>query len=1159
MTIQNPNLQPNSILNLQMECETLYRNLSDDQRLALQPIEHVVLDRLSGAFVSQPELDLIKNLLQSADFSEDIQNQFIVDIQQATPDSYESTEFNEVQTISSIQKHVRDRAIAHLQGIKDSPSKGLLHSETQLESKIAELTTQSDVIHNLFLDLNKHPQLQSLDDSHLEYLEQLTPSASDFQDRLIDFLQTYNLPDSQEVLDFMTDKLSQAEMESRTFSKMVDDLQVLFENDLSEINKHKVKTNNIDTVERTTGLKIREGNQYFYLDQDFTQHNFSIAAIETIDSQASRDTFIAQTTELISTITALNGHTVDSLLSMEQFQNHLDQLIQQDPSSTDAIRSIEQNLLEIQRLNLSIESNLDMDYIYDNFQTIIHLEGDLPYGSSDTMTIQEFQDFLESKDIRELIVSQQDLEQNIEYHLYGQTITIGTQFEVCRGFQDANNPNDKSIRETYKVTKIENNILTIADKDGAETQMSFPEFARWYRLNRVEEKVSLQRAREILENQPAALRAKYAHLSTEEYFSDNPIQIVPGEVLHARDGSYFTIQEVEDNGDDSFVVLDTGRKMSIPEFVEFCKDYELQNFNLQDPEELPSGQPAESAKKKSKKQGMNPLHYLSSVKNIFFDPLELLELQLLNFNDYAQLASMAKNIYGKHIERKDKERLNKVGKNLPGELGRRFSDEESSIIGEKIKDESERISSDTVFDVIEKLNKAKDRYKARAYIDFLADKGMLNLEDPRFQKTLNNLLQKHKDVVLGNTNAPHTEFMIKHGISKSGKTAKTASKAALDALYGKGTGDEIANKQDRSYSSEVDNYKKVISEEFFKIGGLGPEIHKILDDFVNGKDVHPAQFEGYLTAGIENAFLDANDAMFFIIAGMAAKSPAGTTLLTDSYINRMKRGDVPQIDYLARLKDEESGSKLQGLCPEILEFLEHRPGKTPPYNKNKLAQYIRLEASSAPKTKARVDSTQKFDKEYTQHAFPAASPESMYTKLGVNRQLSEINFGQEQIDNSFEGFVETLNMISQFEAGKSDIGAISSVKYTKMKDADRARNMAEVLGSWYVLFSNIDSNVATAYDHPSPIKDYAYNKRKHLDLIKPFIAYIIKSYPDQIDQSYTKYLLGQSPIPQGDLETKRYVGQFFKKFRDLAATNPQKFLGLIKGARFTKDGYVPAY
>ena len=1158
MSISNFNVEPSHITQLRTECEDLYKNLSDPQKQDMSTVADRVLDRLSATYISKEELDTIKSFLSNGNFDYPSREQFISDISNATPDSYENVNFEDIQTVSAIQKHIREQAIAQLEKIKESSSKNLLHSESDLESKIQDLSQLSDKIHSIFESLKTHPELSSLEEKHLTYLETLNPESHNFDSQIDDFLKTYSLPETQSVKDTLKQTLSDAHTESMEFSRMIEQMQELFENDLSEINKHKVKINNINNIERELGLRIQEGNQYFYLDSAGIQKNFSIQAIQTINTQDSLDAMQAQTEDLIDTIQDLRGHNVESLLESDDFNSILDPISQKDPSQTNALNTLRDNLQDIKDLKNKVADNLDMDYIYNNYQTIIHLEGDLPHGQSDSMTIESFAIFLEQEDARELILSHQQLLENIEYNLYGQEVKEGTEFQLCRGFQDANNPQEHISRSVFKVTSIENDIITLVDSEDNEMQMSYPEFAKWYRQNRVEENLDLFQAREVLANQPAVLRAKYGHLTGDEYLTDNPIQIEEKEVLHARDGSYFTIEKIEDTASGTMITLDTGRLMSVPEFVEFCKDYELQSFNLVDPQEMPNGEQAKSAKTEAEKKGMNPFKYLPLVKNIFFDPLSLLELELMNFKDYAQLASMAKDIYSKHVERKDKERLNRIGKTLPGEIGRRFADEESSIVSEKIKQESERIASDTAFEVIEKLKKAPDRYKARAHMDFLAEKGMLNLEDPDLHNTLNSLLNKHKDVVFGNTNQKPKDFIINEfGFSPSGKTAKSATRAALDALYGKGTGDDIANKQDRSYTSEVDNYKKITSEEFFKIGGLGPVMHEILDKFVKGEDVHPAQFEGCLTAGIEKAFLSGDDAMFFIIAGMAAESPSKTTLLTDSYINRMQRGDVPQIDYLARLKDEESGKKLQGLCPEILVFLEYNPKKKPPYNKNRLSEYIRLETSSTNKTKARVDSSRSFDKEYTGHAFPSARPESLYTKLGVNRQLTEIQFGQEQIDNSFEGFITTLNVISRYESGNSEIGNISSVQYSKLKDADRARNLAEVLGSWYVLFSNINPNTATAYTHPSPIKDYAYVKSSQLEPVKSFMTDLIGNYQNEIPAEYTQYLLGNNPIPEKNTSARQFVSQFYKKLRNIAEADPSKFLNLIKGAKFTNSEYFP--
>jgi len=192
-----------------------------------------------------------------------------------------------------------------------------------------------------------------------------------------------------------------------------------------------------------------------------------------------------------------------------------------------------------------------------------------------------------------------------------------------------------------------------------------------------------------------------------------------------------------------------------------------------------------------------------------------------------------------------------------------------------------------------------------------------------------------------------------------------------------------------------------------------------------------------------------------------------------------------------------------------------------------------------------------FDKEYTGYAFPAAKPETMYGMIGVDSPYSGIKFDEVQVSDSLEGFNKTLDQIARFENGDTNLAKLSSCKYAKLSEEARAKNLAEVLGSWYVIFSNLDDNIATAYNNRSNIGNYNISKIRFLEPIKSFLPVILKECDVPVE--YHKYLMGVEPIPTENSGARKYVSEFYKNLRNIAASNPSKFLGLIKGRKFTKD------
>ena len=89
--------------------------------------------------------------------------------------------------------------------------------------------------------------------------------------------------------------------------------------------------------------------------------------------------------------------------------------------------------------------------------------------------------------------------------------------------------------------------------------------------------------------------------------------------------------------------------------------------------------------------------------------------------------------------------------------------------------------------------------------------------------------------------------------------------------------------------------------------------------------------------------------------------------------------------------------------------------------------------------------------------------------------------------------------------------------------------------------------------HPSNISTFGYNKAHHMQPVQEFLPLLLEAFPNQVPAEYARYILGDEPVPTENNAAKKYVSEFYKKLRDIAASNPSKFLSLMKGQRFTNE------
>ena len=1083
---------------------------------------------------------------------------------------------------------IKSRVLGQLERVLSSPDAQLTIDNQALQTTYDQLKRLDAQIDEQIQNIKELDSFNNLSDQQLNYLAHIPVDSTDFDNLIDNFLSQHRLTATDQDKWSLRNILINIHEISEQFLDVSKNLHELFEGGHNEVNKLKAVQRQTIDLENELGLSLDIGNKFIFTDPNTGDQQI----LELVSKEAE---FVEDQIQSLTEQLVYHQQAALSLLSdVDDPSEQLEYLINSNQATNNP--DLNHLLDEITEIRNEIELQNQLK-AYPNVYTSFLIQFTFidQNGESRTLNSHEIEGYLRQFQVQEAIQDKVSLEQTINFSRYGQSLTPrevgedGSSFPgtILQQRIGAENPTFKefevvAISDTHIQLEPGVQLPSTGDEDEPnptlKETLTLAEFAKWFKINNVEEKVSLYRAREILENQPEVLKQKYPDLTPEVHtFSEQGIQIKEGEKLMARDNTTYTIQAVsEDENGDTNVTLDTGQTMTLPDFLKFCKDYEIESvsdtINV-DGEDIPNPRKKKEkpAKEEVNKQGINPWQYLPRI-HLFRDPLDVLGLEFMTFSDYAAIGTMLSETVSKHFERSEKERLNRVGSTLPGEIGKKFADSQTSINQERTQNEKDRISSNTIAEVTEMLAKAPDRYKARAHMDFLADSGSLDLTNTELHNRLNKLLKQHAREISDNIPAGHKlqDYQIKNGFNSFGKQGKPAAIDALNALYGSGTGESISKNNESNYESECSSWGNLIREESQKEGFKAKqEIHDLLFECGSkGKqNINPAQYQGYLDFLMMTPLLDeVEDAVFYIIAGMATKNKNGQYLLTESYLSKLKRNDLPVLDYIIRFTRKRRGRsvKLSTVAPEILSELSPNFSKkglngNERYDKKKMQQFLFCDILSHEKTHARVqdafDKGTNWDKDHTPYTFPAADPGVMKNMLAIDAKTGVYcRLGNAQIHNCFEGFYQSLKAIREANQNPSTLKSLGDVStYHSQKDSQKAIHLSKIIGSWYFLYAHSNSNITKAYGDKASSITGAFDSmkpknKKPLDAVAEMIRPIVSHYFSDGDTDLTPYIMGDQPIPKDNKELKNLVLDFpFKLMQKVAADKDSAILSILTG------------
>ncbi len=802
--------------------------------------------------------------------------------------------------------------------------------------------------------------------------------------------------------------------------------------------------------------------------------------------------------------------------------------------------------------------------VYSFQQQLQHIPLQITLESSTGTQIQVGTEVLKEKitsqELFEDVATLEELNAKLALTQYGQEIKANTKIEYTLSSESQQDPARKTYsNQVVTITQIHGNLVKldamvdIGHKDSVQkSELTLSEFLMWYRSKRAEIHMDISQAAEVLEKQPSVLHKRYPDTPPEIHsFSNDAIPIQPGVKVQSQDGVYFTIQDVTtDANGNTKVILEEGHEFSPSQFVRFCKDHELEYFDPNAPVTKNPKVKKDSAKDIAKRQEMNPFDYIPRL-NFFFDPLDFLELQLVSFNHYEEIFTVIRDVAKNKADRKQKKAVSQIGVRLPGETGRKFADQLNSLNNEITQQAKDEVKSSTISEVKAKLYAEKDKYRAKGFMEVLAEKGRLDLYDEQLWKTTNRLLKTYSNDL--DTSYKATQLLVSSRPNMAGKQEQAAMVLALDAIYGQEFGTQIESQQTGKFNSEMSMY---VTQAHELNVGIGSFLHDKLIDYQAGKEVNPAEYLSYLNTAIENGYLSMEEAIYYIIAGFGTRQgKKGATLLKQSVVTTFKLEKFPPLIFFNKYHND--GRKLSQIAPQLMKSFgikknEREQDSKKRFNVQAVSDFIYSEFLFGDTDIAgKIDTSvakRSFEKDWAPELYTAMTTSGMKELLGLEAGTSQPAYPALHVKLAMPGFSKALKTLAGLNSNKLSVINEFDTPIRKQTKAQRVKKVVQVLQNWFLLHSTMKGyynleNKQYSWGHKFSEAELGDSKggkqsmNQHFSEVMPFFKTVVSKYytPLQVkaicgekDEQGNFYQYGGSPQSHTDF-MKSFVGDLAGK------------------------------
>lgn len=329
--------------------------------------------------------------------------------------------------------------------------------------------------------------------------------------------------------------------------------------------------------------------------------------------------------------------------------------------------------------------------------------------------------------------------------------------------------------------------------------------------------------------------------------------------------------------------------------------------------------------------------------NVYLPPVNELEklwveTHLLSVQEMWQLAKHIWEYWERTWERKMKGRFSKFGANLP------FINTEMLRIKEETEHHEvgtfkEAISAMGIVEIRGILNRSSNGDQIKACIEVLVDKGQMRWDDVRTWEAMNRIAHLPTDnrIPIPKDGNPYTPVSFDEKTGRKQMGMQYFGKA-IDNLWGDGQYESWSNKNSGSYDSGMQGFSKQgdeLESDPYDTGKIAGRLQQVLKAHMEGEWANPHEFEGLLRYMIDQGKSNAENKLFFIIAGCA------TRLMPIERLGAIANDLQNKLPFLAFLADQgakKPGQNVAGpytvkqLKALLVEFMED-PGITKPGQK----------------------------------------------------------------------------------------------------------------------------------------------------------------------------------------------------------------------------------
>jgi ribosomal protein S17 len=613
--------------------------------------------------------------------------------------------------------------------------------------------------------------------------------------------------------------------------------------------------------------------------------------------------------------------------------------------------NVEFEILDItathQEINIENQEKLDFNIGNIKFpQVSITLNKNSENQESEKLTINlnQFKNLVEDHELETKIDSLEDLEKMIGFKKYGQTLSTNTKLHAL---DSENQEIELDILEIEE--SAQNIILSSPVKiNGKETsKLNYRQFIAFFIQYRVEQNFDLSEAKNFV-SRFVASKANTAH-SMEDFELKNGDIVQIGTsfyLLNNFQNNSLTMNLVE--GPYQLEPIKASQERSYSRIIyhlkhsDFTYEYNLtdtQSGSIDHSEAEPltdekiNAMTADKDKIPSKNAFMEIDWY--EVYNALPTPGEFLQGFFSQFNfvslkSYADAVVVVKESITKRMDRKQTLKTNELLEKLSyskakSKAQREIAGEISSAASE-YKEQLENTYD--VSDFIARLyapnfgSDIEDRFKFKALVDILAEKGLMRFESHKLAVVINRLLDNFgKGEFKGVLDKKDNTYKSPSGELKGQSWATWA----LGQIYGSSTANSWESQNSSAYNSARNEGSAVVGRKINSGEDALKDLHKYLVKISNNdyEDVPvPAYLMGMIDSLFDNKMVPVELKIFYFFSFSAIEYHGEPILPKDYFATTEDYGKVPYILHFFNANQIDSGSlqntkKMQELLKEF--------------------------------------------------------------------------------------------------------------------------------------------------------------------------------------------------------------------------------------------------